>query len=78
MPVAGLPAAVEGTIEVLLMKNQVSSGTVSSEGSKTVVVLRQTALTSMAEHSHGAAVQTETAESTKQRQEKSRKTQQTF
>ena len=50
MPVAGLPAAVEGTLEVLLMENQLSSWKVSSEGSKTVVVLRLTALTSMAEH----------------------------
>ena len=32
------------------MENQVSSWKVSSEGSKTVVVLRLTALTSMAEH----------------------------
>ena len=50
MPVAGLPAAVEGTLEVLLMENQLSSWKVSREGSKTVVVLRLTALTSMAEH----------------------------
>ena len=77
MPVAGLPAAVEGTLEVLLMENQLSSWKVSSEGSKTVVVLRLTALISMAEHnSHGAAVQTEAAKSTKQRQEKSRRIQQ--
>ena len=38
MPVVGLPAAVEGTLEVLLMENQVSSWKVFSEGSKTVVV----------------------------------------
>ena len=51
MPVAGLPAAVEGTLEVLLMENQLSSWKVSSVGPKTVVVLRLTDLTSMAEHS---------------------------
>ena len=50
MPVAGLPAAVEGTLEVLLMENQLSSWKVSSEGSKTVVVLCLTALTSMTTH----------------------------
>ena len=33
-----LPAAVEGTLEVLLMENQLSSWKVSSKGSKTVVV----------------------------------------
>ena len=51
MPVAGLPAAVEGTLEVLLMENQLSSWKVSSVGPKTVVVLRLTDLTSVAEHS---------------------------
>ena len=50
MPVAGLPAAAVGTLEVLLLENQLSSWKVSSEGSKRVVVLRLTALTTVAEH----------------------------
>ena len=57
MPVVGLPAAVEGTLEALLTEHQRSSWKVSSEGPKTVVP-RLTALTSVAEHTtHSRTVQ---------------------
>ena len=46
MPVVGLPAALEGTLEVLLMENQCLHGKFPvSDGSKTVVVLHSETMT---------------------------------